>query len=178
MPCTTSPRCRISPSQALVQPRLTVRAVKNGNLATAVSAWRSSRLMATLWSFSHAERDGERFQGAVVGLGGLGVVTKLTLDIQPAFDVRQVVYENLPLATIERATLTRSFRAATASACSPIGKTIGPLRSGSRAASTSAARPRSSLNSLAQSSQPKTPSAGRAFGGELHRADGHSRPLV
>jgi len=40
------------------------------------------------------EHDGERFHGAVVGLGGLGVVTRLTLDVQPAFDMRQVVYEN------------------------------------------------------------------------------------
>ncbi|WP_391574643.1 FAD-binding protein [Cohnella sp.] len=41
------------------------------------------------------------FEGAVVGLGGLGVVTKLTLDLVPAFEVSQVVYENLPLAKLE-----------------------------------------------------------------------------
>jgi xylitol oxidase len=47
------------------------------------------------------ERNGEQFQGMVVGLGGLGVVTKLTLDILPTFDMRQDVYENLPLAHLE-----------------------------------------------------------------------------
>jgi xylitol oxidase len=37
----------------------------------------------------------------VVGLGAFGVVTKLTLDIVPTFDVRQHVYENLPLSELE-----------------------------------------------------------------------------
>ena len=39
---------------------------------------------------------GDDFHGAVVGLGALGVVTSLTLDVVPAFEIRQVVYENLP----------------------------------------------------------------------------------
>jgi xylitol oxidase len=47
------------------------------------------------------ERDGGKFEGAVVSLGALGVITNLTLDVQPAFDVRQVVYENLPLGQLE-----------------------------------------------------------------------------
>ena len=37
----------------------------------------------------------------MVALGGLGVVTKVTLDVQPTFQVRQVVYENLSLAQLE-----------------------------------------------------------------------------
>jgi alditol oxidase len=45
--------------------------------------------------------DGDSFAGAVVGLGGLGVVTRLTLDVSPSFDMYQVVYENLPLAQVE-----------------------------------------------------------------------------
>jgi xylitol oxidase len=42
------------------------------------------------------EADGDRFRGAVVGLGALGIVTSLSLDIVPAFGIRQYVYENLP----------------------------------------------------------------------------------
>ena len=42
------------------------------------------------------ENDGDKFAGAVVGLGALGVVTNLTLDIQPTFDVRQDNYLDLP----------------------------------------------------------------------------------
>ena len=41
--------------------------------------------------------DGETFRGAVVGLGALGVITRITLDIQPTYTVRQYVYEDLPL---------------------------------------------------------------------------------
>ena len=47
--------------------------------------------------------DGERFNGVVVGLGALGVVTSLTLDVLPAFDVRQWVYTGLPLAALPEA---------------------------------------------------------------------------
>jgi len=37
----------------------------------------------------------------VVGLGALGVITRITLDVQPAFTVRQHVYQNLPLAQMK-----------------------------------------------------------------------------
>ena len=36
-----------------------------------------------------------------MGLGGLGVVTKLTLDLIPAYDMRQEVYENVPRRELE-----------------------------------------------------------------------------
>ncbi|MFL6351129.1 MAG: FAD-binding protein [Bryobacteraceae bacterium] len=73
---------------------------KNGNLATAVSAMDMVTADGEVVTLSR-ERDSERFEGAVVGLGGLGVVTKLRLDLHPKFDVRQVVYENLSLAKLE-----------------------------------------------------------------------------
>jgi len=73
---------------------------KHGNLATAVSALEMVTAEGELVVLSR-EKDGEQFRGAVVGLGGLGVVTKLTLDISPTFEVRQDVYENLPLAELE-----------------------------------------------------------------------------
>jgi xylitol oxidase len=73
---------------------------KNGNLATAVSALEIVTAAGDLVRLSrHA--DGEAFQGAVVGLGALGVVTKLTLDVQPTFLMRQWVYENLPFAEMK-----------------------------------------------------------------------------
>ena len=46
--------------------------------------------------------DGERFEGAVVDLGALGVVTKVTLDLQPTFQMRQVIYENLSFDQLEK----------------------------------------------------------------------------
>jgi xylitol oxidase len=73
---------------------------KNGNLATAVSAMEIVRADGEVGVLSR-ERDGERFPGAVVGLGGLGVLSTVTLDVQPTFQVRQVVYENLSMAQLE-----------------------------------------------------------------------------
>ncbi len=72
----------------------------NGNLATAVAALEMVTANGEVVMLSR-EQHGEQFQGAVVGLGGLGVITKLTLDVVPTFDMRQVVYENLPVAQLE-----------------------------------------------------------------------------
>jgi xylitol oxidase len=72
----------------------------NGNLATAVAAIELVAANGDLVVLSR-EQDGEMFQGAVVGLGGLGIVTKMTLDILPTFAVQQEVYENLPVAQLD-----------------------------------------------------------------------------
>lgn len=73
---------------------------KNGNLATAVSALEIVTAAGEVVKLSRQE-NGETFRGAVVGLGALGVITKVTLDIQPTFIVRQYVYENLPLSQLK-----------------------------------------------------------------------------
>jgi len=73
---------------------------KNGNLATAASALEIVTADGKIVNLSR-ERDGETFSGAVVGLGALGVITKVTLDIQPSFMMRQYVYENLPLSELK-----------------------------------------------------------------------------
>jgi xylitol oxidase len=74
--------------------------IKNGNLATAVSGLELVTADGTLQTLSR-ERDGERFAGAVVHLGALGIVTKVTLDVQPTFQVAQVVYENLSIDQLQ-----------------------------------------------------------------------------
>ena len=73
---------------------------RHGNLATAVSAMELVTGNGELMFLSH-EHDREQFEGAVVGLGGLGVITKLTLDISPTFLMQQDVYENLPFTAVE-----------------------------------------------------------------------------
>ena len=45
-------------------------------------------------------RDGDRFAGAVVGSGCLGVITELTLAVEPTHDIRQSVYEGPPFARV------------------------------------------------------------------------------
>jgi xylitol oxidase len=74
--------------------------VKNGNLSTAVSAIELINGAGDIVSLSK-NKDGEQFYGALVGLGALGIVTKLTLDLQPTFNMKQVVYRNLPMSELK-----------------------------------------------------------------------------
>lgn len=74
--------------------------VKNGNLATAVAALEFAAADGTLHTLTR-EKDGDKFLGAVVGLGALGVITRMTLDLQPAFSVRQYVYEKMPFKQMQ-----------------------------------------------------------------------------
>ena len=46
-------------------------------------------------------KDGDQFLAAVVNLGALGVITKVTLDVQPTYQMKQVVYENLSIDQLE-----------------------------------------------------------------------------
>jgi xylitol oxidase len=73
---------------------------KNGNLATAVSGVEIVTAAGDLVKLSR-NADGEGFRGAVVGLGALGVTTRITLDIQPTYQMRQYVYEDMPLAEMK-----------------------------------------------------------------------------
>ena len=83
----------------------------NGNLATSVAAL---EIVAADGTVHHLGRGSSPdFDGAVVGLGALGVVTKVTLDIEPTFAVRQDVFEALPWQTV-----LENFDAATSSAYS------------------------------------------------------------
>lgn len=71
----------------------------NGNLATSVSGIEFMSAAGELVKLAKA--DGEAFNGAVVGLGAIGVITKVTLKIEPTYNVRQYVYQNLPLAQLK-----------------------------------------------------------------------------
>jgi alditol oxidase len=64
----------------------------NGNLATAVAGLEIVTSDGEIVTASRGDAD---FDGLVVGLGALGAVTRLTLDVEPAYDVRQRVFEGL-----------------------------------------------------------------------------------
>ncbi len=82
----------------------------NGNLATAVAAL---ELVTADGTVITARRGDPGFAGMVVGLGALGIVSRLTLDIEPSFDVAQTVFEGLDWEQI-----LESFDALTSSAYS------------------------------------------------------------
>jgi xylitol oxidase len=80
----------------------------NGNLSTAV---RSLELVTADGELVTLDRNTDPdFPGAVVGLGALGVVTRLTLDIQPTFKIQQYVYDGLPAAGLDAARLNEVLR--------------------------------------------------------------------
>lgn len=74
--------------------------VGNGNLATSVSAIEIVLADGEVRRLDRAV-DKDAFAGAVVGLGALGVVTGLTLDVEPTYGVRQDVYEDLSFDAFE-----------------------------------------------------------------------------
>jgi xylitol oxidase len=67
--------------------------IANGNLATAVAGLTLVLADGSLLSLERGDAD---FAGAVVGLGSLGILVSVTLDILPTFDVAVNVFENLP----------------------------------------------------------------------------------
>jgi len=68
-----------------------------GNLSTAVAAL---DIVSATGDLITVRRGDPGFDGAVVALGALGVVTRVTLDIQPEFGMRQDAFEGLPWRTV------------------------------------------------------------------------------
>lgn len=65
---------------------------RNGNLPTAVTG---VELVTSDGEMLRIAKGDAEFPGMVVHLGGLGVVTRLTLRVEPSYRVRQRVYERL-----------------------------------------------------------------------------------
>lgn len=71
--------------------------VENGSLATAVG---SLDIIGPDGGLRTVRRGDADFKGSVVALGALGVVTAVTLDVEPTYDVRQDVYTGLSWAAL------------------------------------------------------------------------------
>jgi alditol oxidase len=67
----------------------------NGN-PTLSSAVRGMTLVSGTGEIVHLDQKSPDFDGAVVHLGALGIVTEVTLSIEPTFNVRQDIYQRLP----------------------------------------------------------------------------------
>jgi xylitol oxidase len=66
---------------------------RNRNMAGAVAA---IELVTSGGEVMRAARGDAGFEGMVVSVGALGAMTRTTLDVAPAFEVRQRVFEGLP----------------------------------------------------------------------------------
>ena len=72
---------------------------RSGSLSTAVRGLEFVIADGEVVSLTRTDNPGA-FELAVVSLGAMGVVTAVTLDVEPAYQVRQDVYEDLPLDSV------------------------------------------------------------------------------
>ncbi|MEU5914231.1 FAD-binding protein [Micromonospora sp. NPDC047527] len=72
----------------------------HGNLATSVAAL---EMVTADGDLLHVDRDDDTFAGMVVGLGALGLVTRVTLDLVPTYDLRQYVRLDLAPEALDEA---------------------------------------------------------------------------
>ncbi len=69
----------------------------NGTLSTAVAGL---EFVASTGDLVQIRRGNADFDGIVVGLGAFGIITRITLDIQPRFEIRQDAFADLPWAAL------------------------------------------------------------------------------
>ncbi len=94
----TSGRCRTSRSAARWRPARTGPARRSAPWRPRSSGSSWSPRPGSCCDWTAATR---RFAGAVVALGSLGVVTAITLAVEPTYDVTQRVYDDMPVARLD-----------------------------------------------------------------------------
>jgi xylitol oxidase len=72
----------------------------NQNLSMAVSAFDIVTANGETLTLSRGANP-DQFAGVVVALGALGIITSITLDVVPTFQMAQIVYENLSFDQLE-----------------------------------------------------------------------------
>lgn len=98
---------------------------KNGNLSTAVAGL---SLVTATGDLVEIQRGAAGFDGMVVGLGAFGVVIRVTLDIQPTFDLRQDAFADLPwMAALSNLDAIMSAAYSVSLMTSWSGRTVGRL---------------------------------------------------
>jgi xylitol oxidase len=74
--------------------------IHNQNLSCACAALELVNANGERLTLSRS-KEPDDFAGAVVALGAFGIVTSLTLDLEPTYQVEQVVYQDLPFRELE-----------------------------------------------------------------------------
>ena len=98
---------------------------KNGNLSTAVAGL---SLVTATGDLVEIQRGAAGFDGMVVGLGAFGVVVRVTLDIQPTFNLRQDAFADLPwIAALSNLDAIMSAAYSVSLMTSWSGRTVGRL---------------------------------------------------
>ncbi len=69
---------------------------QNGNLSTAVCGF---EMVTATGDLAHITREHPDFSKMVVGLGAFGILTRVTVDIQPTYEIRQDAYKDMPWET-------------------------------------------------------------------------------
>ncbi|MET3498931.1 xylitol oxidase [Mucilaginibacter rubeus] len=75
--------------------------VKNGNLSSAVVGLEIVKADSSIIHLSKT-KDAAKLNAVVVGLGALGVITKVTLQIQPTYMMKQHVFTGLPMSELKQ----------------------------------------------------------------------------
>ena len=70
-----------------------------GNLATHVVAM---EIVTPEGEMVNIDQSNSEFYGLVVGLGAIGIITKITLQVEKSYQVRQDVFQDLPLASLQK----------------------------------------------------------------------------
>ena len=73
--------------------------IRNGNLSSAVVGLEVVTVDGQVVNFSK-ELDAEKFNAVVVGLGAIGITTKVTLTVEPTYQLRQYVFTGMPMAQL------------------------------------------------------------------------------
>ena len=140
----------------------------NGNLATAVAGLELLDARGDLVAVGRGDPD---FEGMVVSLGALGVVTAVTLDVQPAFEVKQRVFQDLPWDDLAAGFDDLFGSGYSVSAFLRFGPAVDQLW-----VKQLADRPDPDPAVIGGTPAPVDPAPdGRAAGGGLHPAAGHRR---
>ena len=72
--------------------------LQNSCLAAAI---KKLTLVKADGSIAQIDRAHEAFAGTVVGLGALGIITEVELDLLPSMELQQIIFRNLPITALE-----------------------------------------------------------------------------
>lgn len=125
-----------------------------GSLPTAVETIEMITADGDVATFHRGDDD---FDGAVVHLGALGIVTRLELAVEPTYDVEQTVYDELDWATLTSSFDSVFVTATSVSVFTRWGTTVGELWCKRRVDDP---RPSAVLEPLTRANSPRHPIPG------------------